>query len=255
MSRSTTPSPSSARRGSCLEILARHGQEILTPLRSKEGRACLLAFVLTLAGASPLFPDVISQTNSDGRQVVIQRDAIIIKQDSSSITYKHFDLKQRRVVKEHLQESSLPYQIARSAPDVRQQIVSLWRRFGYVATVTDTSGKSTRVYDVYIDFYPPGGRGSLLDVLPARTDLPVELTSGGSDIADFADIARAEFQGDHLKLTMTDGQTKEGRLLPLTNKPVEIRFLGITDHYDPASEDVFDFSLPLDRIKQIDFEH
>lgn len=214
----------------------------------------ILGFILILA-ASPLFSDVISQTNADGRQVTLQRDAIVIKQDSSSITYKHFDLKQRRVVKEHLQESSLPYQVVRGAPDARQQIVSLWRRFGYVATVTDISGKSTRVYDAYIDFYPPGGHGSLLDVLPARTDFPVEIASGGGDIVDFNDIARVEFEDERLKLSLTNGQTKDGRLLPLTNKPVEVRFLGITDHYDPASEEVFDFSLPFARIKQIDFEH
>lgn len=218
--------------------------------------ACFQAIVmLALAGAPPIFADVISQINAEGRQVVLQRDAIVIRQDSSSITYKHFDLKERRVVKARLQESSLPYQITRSAPDARQQIVGLWRRFGFVATVTDASGKSTRVSDAYIDFYPPNGQGSMVEVLPARTDLPVELTSGGGDIVDFADLISAEFQGEHLKLTLASGQVKEGRLLSPSSHPVEARFLGITDHYDPASEDVFDFSLPLTRIKQIDFEH
>ena len=211
--------------------------------------------VLALAAAFPLFGDVISQVNAEGRQVVLQRDAIVVKQDSSSITYKHFELKERRVVKARLQESSLPYQIQRSAPDARQQIVSLWRRFGFVATVTDSSGKSTRVYDAYIDFYPPNGQGSMVEAVPARTDFPLELTSGGGDIVDFNDLISAEFQGDHLKLTLSSGQVKEGKLLSPSTHPVETRFLGITDHYDPASEDVFDFSLPFARIKEIDFEH
>jgi len=33
-----------------------------------------------------------------------------------------------------------------------------------------------------------------------------------------------------------------------------VRFLGISDQYDPASDRVFDFFLPLARIKEIDFE-
>jgi hypothetical protein len=159
------------------------------------------------------------------------------------------------VVKARLLESSLPYQVQRSAPDARQQIVSQWRRFGFIATVTDTSGKSTRVYDAYIDFYPPNGQGSMVETVPARTDFPVELTSGGGDIVSFADLISVEFQADHLKLMLANGQVKEGRFLSPSSHPVEIRFLGITDHYDPASEDVFDFSVPLARLKQIDFEH
>ena len=215
------------------------------------GACCVAA----LAAASPLLADIISQVNAEGRHVVLQRDAIVVKQDSSSITYKHFELKERRVVKARLQESSLPYQIQRSAPDTRQQIVSLWRRFGFVATVTDSSGKSTRVYDAYIDFYPPNGQGSMVEAVPARTDFPLELTSGGGDIVDFNDLISAEFVGDRLKLTLSNGQVKEGKLLSPSSHPVETRFLGITDHYDPASEDVFDFSLPFARIKEIDFEH
>lgn len=30
--------------------------------------------------------------------------------------------------------------------------------------------------------------------------------------------------------------------------------LGITDHYDPASSEVFDFSIPLSKLKLISFE-
>jgi hypothetical protein len=227
-------------------------------IKNLQGLAAGRVMILSVLAATPapcLFADVISQVNAEGRSVVLQRDAIVIKQDSSSITYKHFDLKEQRVVKARLEESSLPYQIQRSAPDARQQIVSLWRRFGFVATVTDTSGKSTRVYDAYIDFYPPNGQGSMVEAVPARTDFPVELTAGGGDIVNFSDLISVEFQGDHLKLTLTNGQAKEGKFLSPSSHPVEARFLGVTDHYDPASEDVFDFSLPLTRIKQIDFEH
>ncbi len=207
-----------------------------------------LTVVLTLRA------DVISQTNSEGRQVVIQRDAIVIHQDSASLIYKHFDLKERRVVKAVLHEGSLPYSVARSSADSRQQTVALWKRFGFTATVTDTTGKTTRVYDAFIDFYPPQGQGSLLKNVPARTDFPVELTNGGADLINFSDITRVEIQGDHFRITVSNGQVKEGRFLMPVRQPAEARFLGITDRYDPASEDVFDFSLPLAQIKQIDFE-
>jgi hypothetical protein len=205
---------------------------------------------------SPPFPaDIVSQTNSEGRQVVIQRDAIVVKQDSAIIIYKHFDLKERRIVKTTLQESSLPYAVSRSAPDNRRQIVDLWRRFGFTATVTDTSGKSTQICDSYIDFYPPGGEGSLLESLPADTHFSVQFTDGSTDLVDFADITRVEFLGDHLRLTLTNGQVKDVHYVMPTTSPVEARFLGITDQYDPASESIFNFSQPFARIKQIDFEH
>lgn len=214
-----------------------------------------LQVVLALVGGGlTASADVISQTNSQGRQVVIQRDAIIVRQDSAALVYKHFDLKERRVVKAALHEGSLPYSVARSSADSRQQIVTLWRRFGFAATVTDAAGKTTRVCDVFIDFYPPQGQGSLLENIPARTDFPVELTAGGADLINFSDITRVEVQGDHLRMTLSNGQVKEGRFLMPTRQPAEARVLGITDRYDPSSEDVFDFSLPLAQIKQIDFE-
>ncbi|HEV2425169.1 MAG TPA: hypothetical protein VGZ29_10120 [Terriglobia bacterium] len=202
----------------------------------------------------PLAADVISQVNQQGQQVVIQRDAIVVKQDSATIIYKHFDLKERRIVKATLQESSLPYQISRSAPDNRRQIVDQWRRFGFTANVTDTSGRTSQISDAYIDFYPPGGQGSLLESLPAETHLPVLFSDGSSDYIDFADIARIEFQGNHVRLTLASGQVKEGQFMMPTSQPAEARFLGVTDKYDPASEDVFDFSMPLARVKQIDFQ-
>jgi hypothetical protein len=217
--------------------------------------AWFAAATAVLPVALPLRADIISQTTSAGRQVVLQRDAIVVKQDSATIIYKHFDLKERRIVKATLQESSLPYTVSRSAPDNRRQIVDLWRRFGFTVTVTDISGKASQVSDAYIDFYPPGGQGSLLEALPAETHLSVEFSDGSSDLIDFADLARVEFSGDHLSLTLTSGQVKQGRFLMPTQQPAEARLLGITDKYDPASEDVFDFSLPLARVKQIDFEH
>jgi hypothetical protein len=39
-----------------------------------------------------------------------------------------------------------------------------------------------------------------------------------------------------------------------TDRPAEARLLGITEQYDPASAEVFDFSLPLARLKEIRFE-
>lgn len=221
----------------------------------RQFRFPVLFLQLVSAGTIPLQADVISQTNAQGRRVVIQQNAIVIRQDSSAVVYKHFDLKDRRVVKAALNQASLPYDVQISAPDVRQQIVELWKRFGFTATVTDDAGKTVRVSDAYLDFYPPGGRGSLLEGVPARTNFPVELTAGGYDQFDFSDIARLEFQGDHLRFTLTDGSVKEGRFLMPTSKPAEARFLGITDHYDPAGPNVFDFSLPIARIHQIDFEH
>lgn len=205
--------------------------------------------------ARPGRADIVSQVNSEGRQVVIQRDAIVVKQDSATIIYKHFDLKERRIVKASLQESSLPYSVSRSAPDNRRQIVDLWRRFGFTATVTDTAGKSTEVSDAYIDFYPPGGQGSLLESLPADTHFSVQFADGSSDFVDFADLLSVEFMGDRLRLTLTNGQVKDTRYLMPTSQPAEARFLGVTDKYDPASEDAFDFSLPFARIKQINFQH
>jgi hypothetical protein len=225
------------------------------PSAMKQLRFPVLFLQLLFAGLIPLQADVITQTNAQGRRVVIQRDAIVIRQDSSAVVYKHFDLKERRVVKVTLNQASLPYDVQSSAPEARQQIVELWKRFGFAATVTDDAGKATRVSDAYLDFYPPGGRGSLLEGVPARTNFPVELAAGGYDQFDFSDITRVEFQGDHLRLTLADGSVKEGRFLMPTSKPAEARFLGITDRYDPASPDVFDFSLPLSRIRQMDFEH
>ena len=214
----------------------------------------LLGVALVSALALPLGADTIFQTTPQGRESVVHRNAILVKEDSSSLLVKHFELKERRVVKIRLNKASLPYRVEKSSEADRQQIVDTWKRFGHTATVTDQDGKATKVFDVFLDFYPPGGRGSLLESVPARTALPLELTAGGFDEVEFSKIERVELGGDRMKLTLRDGRVVEGRLLKLTDKPVEARFLGITDRYDPASEEVFDFSIPLARLKEIHFE-
>ena len=36
--------------------------------------------------------------------------------------------------------------------------------------------------------------------------------------------------------------------------PAEARVLGMTDHYDPSSADVFDFFLPLAKLSEVRFD-
>jgi hypothetical protein len=218
--------------------------------------SCLATIpAILLAWGCPLNADTLYQIGSQGRRVVIQRNAIVVKEDTSAIVYKHFELKERRVEKAILNQGSLPYEAERSGAQERQQIVNLWKRFGYTATVTDASGKVTKVFDAYLDFYPPGGRGSLLESVAALTLLPLQVDAGGgADEVEFSDIDRIESEGDHLKVTLRKGTLKEGKFLMPTTQPVEARFLGITDRYDPASPEVFDFSLPLSQAKLIVFE-
>jgi hypothetical protein len=217
-------------------------------------KAFLGLLLVGLFGVSPLVADTISQTTPQGRQVVILRDAIVVKEDSSSILYKHFELKERRVEKVRLSRGALDYHVVYSKPEERQQIVKIWKRFGYTAAVTDLDGKTTTLYDVYLDFYPPGGRGSLLESVPARTTLPILIEGGGADEPEFSKIERIEFQGDSLQLSLKNGQTVKARFLSPTDKPAEARLLGITDQYDPASDEVFDFALPLNHVKEVRFE-
>jgi hypothetical protein len=212
----------------------------------------LLAWLASLA--SPLRADTIYQMNAQGRQVVVQRDAILVTEDSAFVVYKHFDLKDRRVEIVRLNKGSLPYRVEKASPDYRRQIVDIWKRFGFKAMVTDLAGKATRVFDVYLDFYPPGGRGSLLESIPPTTSFPILMDNGSTDDVDISKIDRVQIQGDHLKMTLRDGQVEEGKFLMPTNQPAEVRFLGITDQYDPASQQVFDFTLPLASIKEIKFD-
>jgi hypothetical protein len=214
----------------------------------------LLLLALLASLASPSRADTIYQMNAQGRQVVVQRDAIVVIEDSSFLVYKHFELKEQRVEIVRLNKGSLPYSVERASPDARRQIVEVWKRFGFKAMVTDLAGTSTPVFDVYLDFYPPGGRGSLLESLPATTSFPVLMDNGSADDVDISKIDRVQIQGDHLKMTLRNGQVEEGKFLMPTNQPAEVRFLGITDQYNPASQQVFDFSLPLASIKEIRFD-
>jgi hypothetical protein len=205
-------------------------------------------------GGARLCADTLFQTSERGRTVVVHSEAIVVKQDESSIEYKHFELKDRRVVKIRLSRGAQNYTVKTSGPEERRQIVEKWKRFGYTAVITDKAGKQTHIKALYIDFYPPGGRGSLLESVPPRTAFPVMMEGGSSDEIDFSKISRIEFQGEQLTLTLTDGQSKQARFLMPTDQPAEARFLGMTDKYDPASPDVFDFGISLDKIKEVRFE-
>ena len=207
-----------------------------------------------LAPASFFKADTIYQTNPQGKQEILQRDAILVKEDSSILVYKHFDLQQRRVEKVQLSRRSLPYLVVTSAPQDRERIVGLWKRFGYTATVTDTSGKVTRVFDAYIDFFPPGGQGSFFESVPAVTSFPLQFAGGGADNVDFSQIVEAQIQNEIIKLRLANGQIEEGKFLIPTTQPAEVRFLGITNAYNPSSQDVFDFSELLSHLKDIRFD-
>ncbi len=215
------------------------------------------AFLLICSGLSllalPLFGDTIYQTNSEGKETVVQRSAIVIEQDSSFVVFKHFDLRYRRVVVVRLNRGSLPYRVEVN-PGTREQIVDEWKHFGFKTTVTDLAGKVTQVYDCYLDFYPPGGRGSLLDSVPATTSFTLQTDGGGAEEIKFEDIDHVDIQGNHLSITRREGNTFAGKFLMPTTLPAEVRFLGITDKYSPASRQVFDFSVPLSQLKAISFE-
>ncbi len=221
-------------------------------MKSTRSLLSVAALLLYFAGL-PLAADTIYQTNAQGKQQVIQRDAIVIHEDSSFVVYKHFDLQEQRVEKVSLNHGSLPYVVARSKPDVLNQIVGIWKKFGYKVTVTDDTGKTTAVYDCYLDFYPPGGHGSLLESLPPRTSFPLKTEDGTPDEIDFSRISSVEITGPRLVLKLRDGYKQSGQFLMPTDKPAEVRFLGITDQYNPESPDVFDFSVPLSKLKEIRF--
>jgi hypothetical protein len=213
----------------------------------------LIFLAVLFAAVPPLGADNLFQITAQGKKQVIQRDAIVIRNDSSYLAYKHFDLKERRVEKVRLAKSSLPFVVEASSAEAQRGIVENWKRFGFTATVTDETGKITRVADVYLDFYPPGGRGSLLESIPATTAFTVLLAGGGADEIRFEDIDSVELSQDNLRVTRRDGRVEEGRFQMPTQQPAEARLLGISEKYDPASEDVFDFSMPLGRLKEIHF--
>jgi hypothetical protein len=204
--------------------------------------------------APPVFGDTIFQTNSQGKEIVVQRDAIVVHQDSAFIIYKHFDLKDRRIKVVSLNRGSLPFRVDIGSDGARAQIVENWKRFGYKATITDQAGKITQVYDIYLDFYPPGGRGSLLESVPARTNFPLLVDNQGPDEFDFEKIDRVEIQGDRLNIVLREGKSAAGKFIMPTTLPAEVRVLGVTGKYEPASDLVFDYSVPLPQLKLISFE-
>jgi hypothetical protein len=82
----------------------------------------------------------------------------------------------------------------------------------------------------------------------------VLLEGGGADEIEFSKIDRLEIQGEQMKFYLRSGQLLTGKFLMPTERPTEVRLLGITDNYPPGSEEVFDFSIPLQRLKEIRFE-
>jgi len=203
--------------------------------------------------APPLLGDTIYQTNSQGKEIIVQRNAIVVQQDSAFVVYKHFDLKERRVTVVRLNRGSLPFRVEVNTL-ARAQIVDAWKHWGYKATITDQAGKITQVFDLYIDFYPPGGRGSLLESVPPATSFTLLMDNGGAEEVKFEDIDRVDVQGNHLGITRREGNTVAGKFLMPTSHPAEARVLGITDKYDPGSPQVFDFSAPLTELKLMAFE-
>ena len=232
-------------------VLSRRGLRVCG---SPEVRRSLFLLFLLSSLALPAPPDTVYQMTGQGKYVVVQRDAIVISEDSAFVVYKHFELKDRRVEIVRLNKGSLPYSVQTASPAQRQQIVEVWKRFGFKATVTDLTGKANSVFDAYVDFYPPGGRGSLLESVPATTSLSLLMDNGSADDIGFSKIDQVQIQGDRLRITLRNGQVEEGKFLLPTNQPAEARFLGITNQYNPASQQVFDFSLPLGRVKEISFE-
>lgn len=214
-----------------------------------------MVLAIAMTAARIAWPDTIVQTNASGQRTVVQSSAIVVGQSQYSVTYKHFDLKQRRVVKVELQQGSLPYQVVLSSAAQRKGIVDVWKQFGFTAVVTTQAGKMIQLYDCYLDFFPPAGVGSFLQTVPARTNLPLITDQGAADEIEFSDISGIENSGGRLKVTLTSGRVEEGKFLMPTSEPAIVYFMGITDHYSPASPLVYDFSVPLSRVKQIRFEN
>jgi hypothetical protein len=216
----------------------------------------LLMVAIVVWGASvATWPDTIVQTNADGQRVVVQSNAIVVNQNQYAITYKHFDLKLRRVVKVELQQGSLPYRAVLSSAAERKGIVDVWKQFGYTTLVTTQAGKTSQVYDSYIDFFPPSGIGTFLQTVPPRTNVPILTDQGAADEVEFSDIGTIDSVSGHLKVSLTNGRVETGKFLMPTSEPAVVYFMGVTDRYSPSSTLTYDFSVPLSGIKQIRFEN
>jgi hypothetical protein len=212
-----------------------------------------LGLSLLALGAAVAVPDTIVQTNAGGQREVIQANAIVIQQNQYAISYKHFDLKRRMIVKVNLQQGSLPYRAVVSSAGERQGILSVWKAFGYTTRVTTQAGKTTMVYDAYLDFFPPAAVGSFMEIVPPRTNLPIQLANGGVDEIEFSKILKIENTAGRLTVTLTNGRVETGTFLMPTSEPAVVHFMGLTDSYTPASPQVFNFSLPLSAVKEIQF--
>lgn len=216
-----------------------------------------LSLLLIIVCGVALAPaDTITQVDAQGRLQVIQTQAIVIQNNSYAVIYKHFDLKQRRIVEANLDQGSLPYRVVESSAAQRQQIVNLWKQFGYTVTVETAAGKKTQVYDAYLDFFPaPGGLGAFLETVPPRTNLPLLLDGGGADEIEFDQIAQIENHNGRLTVTLTNGKVESGKFLMPTKQPAVAHFMGVTDQYQPGSSKVYNFSEPLSDIKNIQFQN
>ena len=208
-------------------------------------------FVSLLFTAPCSRADVIYQTTPQQTERIYHRGVIVVKEDSDAIFYKHFELKERRVVKVRLEKKTLSYRVEKQGPAAREQILANWKRFGHTAKVTNVQGETRQIYILYIDFYPPGGRGSLHTAVPPRTTLPIKLSHGGVHEIDFSDIKRIGFQGSRMRVTLKGGQVTEGEFWIPTDLPAEARFQGISESYSTESEEVYDFYIPLKKVKEI----
>jgi hypothetical protein len=210
---------------------------------------CLVAF------SALLRPDTITQTDAGGATHIILQRAVVIHQDPNTIVFKHFDLAHRQVVKDHLDQGSLPYNVQRSPASQLQQIVNLWKQFGYTVTITDLSGQKHEIDDMYLDFFPAQGAMPFLESVPSRTTLPIIYDQGGGDDIVFSNIEDIQFQGRHMKVTFTNGKVKSGKFVMPTSQPAVAKFLGITDAYKPESPDLYNYAIPLLQVKEIQFEN
>lgn len=198
--------------------------------------------------------DTIFQQTPQGSERALRRNIIVIREDTNSIFYKHFELKERRVVKIRLEKGSTKTRIERASSTVKKQILDNWKRFGHSGEITDTEGNKKIIYAMYLDFYPPGGRGSLHDTVPPRTTLPVLLRNGGVNEIEFSDIRIIKIQKfNRMVVYLKSGVNLVCEFHMPTYRPAEARFLGMTKSYSVDNDEVFDFFLPLKRLKEIKF--
>ncbi len=236
-------SPRAARYAATLDIPA-----------SWRVRTVFFALALFMSGGR-LFADTVFRASAQGPPHIVLSQCIVVSQSSSLLQCKHFDLKKRRVVIVQLEQKSLPYTVKISSPQSHQMIVNLWKEFGYTTEITDLQGKTTTLYDSYLDFFPPAGTFFLRPVPPA-THFSIKLEGGGFDEIDFSKISKVEIEGRTLKITLRNGNgpVEQGTMIMPTTQPAVAHFMGITSQYSPENKNVFDFSIPLQKLKEIVFQ-